>query len=259
MSVADSQALPAGGHAHDAHDAHGAAHGDGHGGHHSLVAHQFDDMAQQKEAVTLGMWAFLATEVMFFGGVLLGYAVYRNSYPDAFAEASRHESWQIGALNTGVLLCSSLTVALAVYFAHQGNNRRIIQMFGLTILLGLTFIGVKAFEYNHLIHEHLVPGRHFDAPRYDHGGNELPPHFGDLQRRPAEIFFSFYFGMTGLHALHMIIGVGIMLYIMWMAWKGRFNEEYYNPVEVTGLYWHFVDIVWIFLYPLLYLIDRTGG
>jgi cytochrome c oxidase subunit 3 len=215
----------------------------------SLVAHQFDDLAQQHEASTLGMWAFLATEVMFFGGALTGYAVYRASYPDAFGAASRLEMWHVGAFNTAVLLVSSLTMALAVHAAQVGERKMIVKWLMATIFFGAVFLGVKAFEYNHLFHEHLVPG-----PDFGKGTHFWPddPHHG-----PAQIFYSFYFAMTGLHALHMVIGIGVILFVAWQAWRGRFSPEYHNPVEMTGLYWHFVDIVWIFLYPLLYLIDRT--
>ena len=234
----------------------GAAALEAHG--HSLVAHQFDDLAQQHEASTLGMWAFLATEIMFFGGALLGYAIYRHSYYDAFAEASKHENWRIGAFNTGILLCSSLSIALAVHSAQMNNRRGIVRWLLLTILFGTAFLGVKAYEYNHLFHEHLVPGAHFDAPRVDEAGNALPPHFpNEYIRRPAQIFYAFYFCLTGVHALHMVIGIGVILYVAWLAHRGRFTAEYHNPVEMTGLYWHFVDIVWIFLYPLLYLIAPT--
>jgi cytochrome c oxidase subunit 3 len=220
---------------------------------HSMVAHQFDDLAQQHEASTLGMWAFLATEIMFFGGALLCYAVYRHSYYDAFAAASKLENWRIGAFNTGVLLCSSLSVALAVHAAQTGNRRWIVRWLLITIVFGLAFLGVKAYEYSHLFHENLVPGAHFDAPI--HGG--AARHFPDHLRDQAQIFYSFYFALTGLHALHMVIGVGIILYVARLAHRGRFTPEYHNPVEMTGLYWHFVDIVWIFLYPLLYLISPT--
>ena len=218
------------------HEAHG----------HSLVAHQFDDLAQQHEASTLGMWAFLATEIMFFGGALTGYAVYRSSYPEAFAAASAKENWLIGAINTGVLLCSSLTMALAVHSAQMGSRKGIVRWLMATIVFGAAFLGVKAYEYTHLFHERLFPRPDMFDPQMKH----FPAHL----HGPAQIFYSFYFAMTGLHALHMIIGIGIILYVAGMAWRGRFSPAYHNPVEMTGLYWHFVDVVWIFLYPLLYLI-----
>ena len=222
---------------------------------HSMVAHQFDDLAQQHEASTLGMWAFLATEVMFFGGALTAYAVYRNSYPDAFAAASRLENWKVGFVNTAILLCSSLTMAMAVHAAQMGSRKWTVNWLLITIVFGAAFLGVKAYEYHHLFDEHLVPGRNFDAPRFDDAGNALEPHFSEVMRRPAQIFYSLYFGMTGLHALHMLIGFGVILFVAWQAWRGKFTSEYHNPVEMTGLYWHFVDIVWIFIYPLFYLID----
>ena len=237
--------------------------------HPTILAHQFDDLHQQKESVTLGMWAFLVTEVMFFGGAFLGYAVYRFYYPDAFAQASALESWRIGAFNTVVLLVSSLTVALAVHEAQQGDNRGIIKYLAITIVLALIFVGVKGIEYSKIIeHGHApwqrtpetyyagdnpsptAPGTtSLDAPE-QHGGQHGPP-----LSKPTVIFFSFYFAMTSIHALHMLIGVGLFVWLIKLARRNRFSPEYYNPVEVVGLYWHFVDIVWIFIYPLFYLID----
>lgn len=239
-----------------------ADHGHGHGGHAPHVAHQFEDAAQQKEAVTLGMWSFLATEIMFFGGAFLAYFIYRTSYHQAFAAASLKENWWLGCLNTGVLLCSSLTMALAVHSAHDGKSRGIVMWVSATILFALIFLGVKAYEYTHLYHEHLIPGRNFDIHQ-----EQFPPaantaeaiEHAEYIRRGAQIFFSFYFAATGLHASHMFVGIGIMIWLIVKAMRGRFTRDYYNPVEITGLYWHFVDIVWIFLYPLLYLVERTAG
>jgi cytochrome c oxidase subunit III len=232
---------------HAADDAHGSDEGHGHA-HNPLVAHQFDDLAQQKEAGILGMWSFLATEIMFFGGALLAYSIYRGNYHYAFAAASNLEMWKVGLFNTFVLLASSYTVVRAVHHAQHGNNEKVFKWIIITILFGLAFIGIKAYEYHHVYAENLIPGPNFD--KYGH-------HFPDYLRRPAQIFFSFYFALTGIHALHMIVGVGIMLWVAWLAKKKEFSTDYYNPVEIAGLYWHFVDIVWIFLYPLLYLVDRT--
>jgi cytochrome c oxidase subunit III len=221
------------------------------------------------------MWAFLATEIMFFGGAFLLYSVYRNSYPEAFAQASRLENWKVGFFNTLVLLASSYTVVLAVHAAHHGNNRGVVKWIGATILCAFIFFGVKVFEYKHLYDVHLMPTKNFDAtPHHDHHTGQLKYHFvsknpGDpvadanalRERHGARIFFSFYFVATGLHALHMIIGVGVFIWVMVKAKQGTFSPDYYNPVEISGLYWHFVDIVWIFLYPMLYLIDlsTSGG
>jgi cytochrome c oxidase subunit III len=238
----------------------------GHGPTH--VQHQFDDAAQQKDAVTLGMWAFLATEIMFFGGAFLLYSVYRNTYPEAFAQASRLENWKVGFFNTLVLLGSSYTVVLAVHAAHHGNNRKVVKWIAATILCAFTFFGVKVFEYSHLYHEHLMPSVHFDTHKEHFKVAPTNPSDPDSVavaeansarlRQGGRIFFSFYFVATGLHALHMVIGVGVFLWVIAKARQGTFSPDYYNPVEISGLYWHFVDIVWIFLYPMLYLIDLSS-
>jgi cytochrome c oxidase subunit III len=204
------------------------------------LAHHFDDLEQQHDAATLGMWVFLVTEIMFFGGLFLGYTVYRWKYPDVFAEASRHLDTTLGAVNTAVLLASSLTMALAVHAAQTSRRRALVAFLLATILLGSVFLGVKAYEYLDKYHHHLVPGVDFV---YEAGA-----------RPQLQIFFLFYFFMTGMHALHMVIGIGLLGVIAALAARGRYGAHYYNPVEVTGLYWHFVDIVWIFLFPLLYLI-----
>jgi cytochrome c oxidase subunit 3 len=207
-----------------------------------VVAHQFDDAEQQFEASALGMWAFLATEVLFFGGLFAAYAVYRQYYPEAFAAASSHLDIVLGAVNTAILIGSSLTMVLAVYSARFGSRRAQVLFLLATLVLGLFFLGIKAVEYQHKFHEHLVPGLNFQFP-----GKEV---------QHAQIFFSLYFAMTGMHALHMVIGAGLLVTLAVLAWRGRFSAAYYTPVEIVGLYWHFVDIVWIFLFPLLYLIGR---
>lgn len=216
---------------------------------HTALAHQFDDLDQQFEASTLGMWTFLITEIMFFGGLFAGYAVYRSLYPQAFAEASRLLNYKIGALNTAVLICSSLTMVLAVRAAQLGQRRGLILFLLLTILLGSVFLGVKVVEYADKFHHHLVPGPAF---RF-----EPPSPLEQINPHHAQLFFCFYFAMTGMHALHMIIGIGILTVLVVLSWRGRFSSAYYTPVDISGLYWHFVDIVWIFLFPLLYLISRT--
>jgi len=228
------------------------------GHHHSLVAHQFDDAVQQKEASTIGMWVFLITEIMFFGGLILAYMIYRNEYPTAYDFASRQLDEVVGLINTCVLLVSSLTMALAVYSAQLGKRKALITYIIITMVLGTVFLVVKGFEYKSKVEHHLVPGPSFHL---DPEHLVVPPHINVAEVDPGnvELFFSLYFSMTGLHAFHMIIGLGIMTWLLMKAIKGRFSPEYYNPVEVSGLYWHFIDIVWIFLYPLLYLIDRTTG
>jgi cytochrome c oxidase subunit III len=206
------------------------------------LAHQFDDPAQQFAASSLGMWAFIATEILFFGGLFAGYSVYRLSYPDGFAAASHHLDIVLGTVNTAVLIGSSLTMALAIFSARFRSPRMIVVFLLATLVLGTVFLGIKGAEYSHKFHEHLIPGANFSFP----GANP----------RGVEIFFSFYFAMTGLHALHMVIGAALLVVMTIRAWRGHFSAEYYTPVEMVGLYWHFVDVIWIFLFPLLYLIGR---
>jgi cytochrome c oxidase subunit 3 len=213
--------------------------------HHPALAHHFDSLAQQSEAATLGMWVFLVTEVLFFGGLFLVYTVYRAWYPDAFAAASHSLDVTLGTINTVVLITSSLTMALAVHAAQLGQRRLIMIFLMATMALGAVFLGIKSVEYYHKFVEHHVPGPGFQFEEKEYV-------------RHAQIFFSLYFVMTGLHALHMIIGFGIMSWMLWWTWRGTITAEYYSPIEISGLYWHFVDIVWIFLFPLLYLLGRHG-
>ena len=204
---------------------------------------QFETPTQQKEASTLGMWIFLVTEIMFFGGMFLAYAVYRHEFSEVFSAASNTLNVVIGAVNTGVLLCSSYTMVLAVRSAQIGNRKALIVFLILTMLFGGVFLGVKAYEWNEKFVEHHVPGPTFHLE-------------GTSMQGQAQLFFSLYFAMTGVHALHMVVGVGIMLVLLFQAYAGRYTPAYYTPVDVGGLYWHFVDIIWIFLFPLLYLIGR---
>ena len=213
------------------------------------LAHHFDSYDQQRESATLGMWAFIVQEVMFFGGLFVTYMVYRREYAAAFAAGSHHLDVKLGAFNTAVLIASSLTMALAVRAAQLGKKKPLIGFLIATILLGSVFLGVKTVEYSHKWHEHHVPGPHFVFESTGVHGEAIDPH-------NARIFFSLYFAMTGLHALHMVVGIGILLWLIWQASRNRFTPNNYNYVEGTGLYWHFVDIVWIFLFPLLYLIGR---
>ena len=258
------------------------AHADDHGhahAHHPALQHHFDTMSQQKEAAVVGMWVFLLTEILFFGGLFAAYMVYRIWYFDAFAEASRSLSLFWGGLNTAVLIFSSLTMAMAVRCAQTNKRSATVNWLILTMILGTVFLGVKVIEYADKFEHHHVPGYNFEwahqpaagaehaAPAAEHAapaaeGAAVEGGHRQLSLSPAQlqlttqIYFSLYFTMTGLHALHMIIGIGIMLVITWKAYKGKFDEQYYTPVEMAGLYWHFVDIVWIFLFPLLYLVER---
>ena len=208
------------------------------------LRHHFDDSAQQLDSSTLGMWVFLVTEVMFFGGMFGAYTVYRSMYPEAFASTSHFMNVTIGAINTGVLIFSSFTMVMAVRSAQLGRKRAIIAFLVLTLILGCVFLSLKYVEYHEKWVDHHIPGPGFQYqdPRYVH---------------QAQILFFLYFAMTGMHAIHMIVGAGLLTTLIAMAARNRFSSAWYTPVEMIGLYWHFVDIVWIFLFPLLYLIGHT--
>ena len=221
---------------------------------HEALKHHFANLDQQREAASLGMWVFIAQEVLFFGGLFVTYTVYRGMYPAAFAAGSHHLSWKIGLANTLVLIGSSFTMALGVHSAAIGRKRRVVGFLLATILLGCTFLGVKYFEYGEKIRPCLGGGDHAGCLVPGDGFDASTVHLEGAAGREAQIFFSLYFAMTGLHALHMIIGIPIIGTIAFLAGKGRYRPEYHTPVELVGLYWHFVDIIWVFLFPLLYLI-----
>jgi cytochrome c oxidase subunit III len=219
--------------------------------HEEGLQHQFADMEQQRNAASLGMWVFLGTEVMFFGGMFLAYLIYRYWYYNEFAAGSRSIDIYLGTINTAVLICSSLTVALGVKAAQLGKRKTLVTLLLVTILFGLAFLGIKGIEWYQKFEEHHVPGNSFSAQDIIDKYPQIP-----IDPAPTQIYFSLYFAMTGLHALHMIVGVGIFCFLTYYAWKGRYTPEYHTPIEIGGLYWHFVDIIWIYLFPLLYLIDR---
>jgi len=239
------------------------------------LRHHFADEEQQRNAASLGMWWFLGTEIMFFGGMFCAYLIYRRWYFPEFAAASRSLDLKVGTFNTVVLICSSLTVVLAVRAAQLGNRKLQVKMLLLTLVFGLSFLGIKTYEWSNKYKEHHIPTFHYNViggegdlvKGHEHllGVDKVQGDDVKLREREAEIqrhtqvFYSLYFAMTGMHAIHMIIGVGIFGVITWMAHKGQFTPEYHTPLEIAGLYWHFVDIVWIYLFPLLYLIDRKPG
>ena len=220
--------------------------------HSPALRHHFYTEEQQRDASNLGMWIFLGTEVMFFGGLFCAYLIYRLMYFGDFGAASKSIDAALGGANTAVLICSSLTVVLAIWGAQTARRGLMLSMLVLTMLFGLAFLGVKGYEYYQKFQEHHVPG-----PSFSFENVPIPGH-PDQHANPrhAEIFFSLYFIMTGLHALHMVVGLGIFTWLLIMAWRGRFTPEYHTPLEIGGLYWHFVDMIWIYLFPLLYLIDR---
>lgn len=205
------------------------------------LRHHFETAGQQKEASTLGMWTFLVTEVMFFGGLFMAYIAYRHAYPIAFAAASQKLNIKLGGINTLVLICSSMTMAMGVHSAALGKKKALITFLILTMLLGGVFLGIKGVEYHDKFVHHEVPGPNFQFEGAD------PQH--------ASLYFALYFGLTGLHASHMIIGFVILVILIVQASRDKYSAAWHTPVEMFGLYWHFVDIVWIFLFPLLYLID----
>jgi cytochrome c oxidase subunit 3 len=215
------------------------------------LLHHFVDAEQQRDAASLGMWLFLATEIMFFGGMFCAYLIYRFWYYNEFAAGSRSLDITLGTVNTAVLICSSLTVALGVRAAQMGKRKLLVILLLLTIAFGFAFLGIKGVEWYHKFTEHHIPGPTFNVDKLAEDNPNI-----HIDPRHEQIFFSLYFAMTGLHALHMIIGVGMFAFLTYYAWKGRYTPKYYTPVEMGGLYWHFVDIVWIYLFPLLYLIDR---
>lgn len=212
------------------------------------LAHHFATMEQQKEAGMIGMWLFLLTEIMFFGGLFLAYTIYRTADPRGFTYGSSLLDVLLGGTNTVVLIVSSLTMAMAVHHSQLGNRKRIMQYLVLTLILGTVFLVIKYFEYMEKINHNLFPAAVLYHPATT-GEHSVPL---SLQV-PVQTFLWIYFLMTGLHAFHMIVGIGIMSVLLVMTYRGKFSKDYNSPVEISGLYWHFVDIVWIFLFPLLYL------
>jgi cytochrome c oxidase subunit 3 len=215
------------------------------------LRHHFVDAEQQRDAASLGMWLFLATEIMFFGGMFCAYLIYRFWYYNEFAAGSRSLDIWLGTINTAVLICSSLTVALGVRAAQMGKRKLLVILLLLTIVFGFAFLGIKGVEWYDKYEEHHIPGNSFNVDKLAKAYPQI-----HIDQQHEQIYFSLYFAMTGLHALHMIIGVGIFTFLTYYAWRGRYTPKYYTPIEMGGLYWHFVDIVWIYLFPLLYLIDR---
>ncbi len=220
--------------------------------------HHFETVEQQREAGSFGMWLFLLTEIMFFGGLFFAYLLYRNWYYDAFFTASNQLSIPLGTANTAILITSGFFMALAVWAAEVRKKDTLVWTLILTTVFGIAFLGIKYDEYHEKWEKHHIPGAHFDIAEFvnpaAYGIKEkpLPP---DMAQR-TQVFFFLYFAMTGMHALHMIIGVGLLFWLIWRARRGDFSAGYVAPIENFGLYWHFVDIVWLFLFPLLYLINR---
>ena len=208
------------------------------------VAHHFVDAGQQHEAASLGMWVFLATEIMLFGGLFLGYTVYRMAYPEMFHEMSQHLNFILGTANTFILITSSLTMAMAVHSVREDHKKKLIIFLLLTIFLGTTFLGIKAVEYYEEYKHNLIP-----LPGWEF--KEAPGLPGS-----GRLFMALYFTMTALHAFHLLIGIGLMLVMTGLSLRGNVSVRRPLPIEISGMYWHLVDVIWVFLYPLLYLVGR---
>ncbi len=204
------------------------------------VAHHFESQVQEYESAKLGVWLFLVTEILLFGGLFVTYIVYRALYPEMFHEASKYLNRPMGSLNTIVLICSSFTMAMAVQKTKTEETQKAIRYLAITLVCAVTFMIVKYFEYSHKIHEGLLPGSHFN--------------FEAIHHVKAPLFFSLYFMMTGLHGIHVLAGMGLILWVLVRSKLGHFDKTYVAPVELTGIYWHLVDLIWIYLFPLLYLI-----
>jgi cytochrome c oxidase subunit 3 len=207
----------------------------------SRVQHHFMNAEQQFSSSKLGMWLFLFTEIMFFGGLFVAYIIYRAWNPELFTLAATQLDTMLGAVNTVVLIASSLTIALAIRAAQLNNQKQTLYLLITTIALACVFLVIKYFEYTHKFDLGIYPGAMYTFEGIDHP--------------KASVFFSIYYMMTGLHGLHVVIGIGLMIWLVVRTRAGDYSSEYYTPVEMTGLYWHLVDIIWIFLFPLMYLID----
>lgn len=224
--------------------------------HPAFLRHHFEDIGQQREAASFGMWVFLLTEIMFFGGLFCAYLILRNWYHPAFVAGSNMLSITLGTTNTAVLIASSFTMAMAVHSAEVRRKGQLILFLVLTIMLGFVFLGIKGVEWTTEYQEHHAPGFNFSIQDFVHPTNPKAIPLAPDMAEKTQLYFFLYFAMTGMHALHMIIGIGILFFLVARASKGAFTEGHVIPIENFGLYWHFVDIIWIFLFPLLYLISR---
>ncbi len=224
--------------------------------HPPYLRHHFETVEQQKEASSFGMWLFLLTEIMFFGGMFMAYLLYRNWYYDAFVAGSNTLGIALGTTNTAVLILSSFTMAMGVYCAEIRNRRGLMLSLGVTIILGLAFLAIKSVEYHEKYTAHHIPGANFSIEEFVHPQDKRDVPLAPDMAEHAQIFFFLYFAMTGMHAVHMIIGICLLFGLLYHAWKGAYTNGHSTTIDNFGLYWHFVDIVWIFLFPLLYLISR---
>ena len=205
-------------------------------------AHHFENARQEESACKLGMWLFLCTEILMFGGLFVGYIIYKRMYPDVFLQGASFLDWKLGALNTVVLLISSLTMALSIYYVQKKKHFHSQMCLWLTLLCGLVFMGVKYIEYSHKLHLGLAPG-------------DLFSYTDTSTLKNLPLYFSFYYCMTGLHGSHVLVGMGLIVWVLIRSYKKHFSPSYYTPMECVGLFWHLVDLIWIYLFPLLYLVE----
>ncbi|MBX3248789.1 MAG: cytochrome c oxidase subunit 3 family protein [Myxococcales bacterium] len=246
--------------ASDAHAHHGP----------EYLAHHFETPAQQFDAAKLGMWAFLAQEILFFSGLFIAYGIFRTWYPEAFSVGSHLLDWKMGGINTVVLLVSSFTAVMAVQKAQLGDRKGTSFFLLLTIGFAFGFMIVKYFEYTHKIHVGILPGKYWGCPGFDCGSAPPEAFFQEVEAAinaayhtagpnlvPYHIrtFYGIYFVMTGLHGIHVLVGIGIILWVWRRNQRGEFSKDFNTPVDLVALYWHLVDLIWIYLFPLLYLID----
>lgn len=206
-------------------------------------AHHFDSAEHEYNTAKFGTWLFLCTEILMFGGLFVGYIIYHRMYPEMFKAGATHLDWKLGALNTVVLLISSFTMVLGIYYAQMGQKKKSLINLYITVACGAIFMVVKYFEYTHKIHLGLLPGEYFSYK------GAIPEGITNLP-----MYFSFYFTMTGLHGSHVLAGMGLIGWVIYRTHKGEFSPEYYTPIECVGLFWHLVDLIWIYLFPLLYLV-----
>jgi cytochrome c oxidase subunit 3 len=227
--------------------AEAAGHGDDHHDHPAFLHHHYDTPEQQFDAAKFAMWVFIVTEILMFGGLFVAYGIFRSQEPEIFHLAHEHLNKIMGSVNTIVLLFSSLTAALAVREAQLGNRGRVSMYLIVTVLCACVFLVIKYFEYAHKFHDGLLPGRYFFAHLHTHPGEHPLPY-------RAHMFFALYFMMTGLHGIHVLVGMSILIWAIKVNMSGKITPEYFTPIEIGALYWHLVDLVWIYLFPLLYLV-----
>jgi len=226
----------------------------GHGHHH---AHHYDSADHEYQSSKQGIWLFLCTEILMFGGLFVGYAIFHHIYPDIFKIGSTFTDWRMGAANTVVLLTSSLTMALGIYYTQTGNRSKAITMMGITVACGAVFMLIKYFEYSHKIHLGLLPGSWFHADMNALLEEVRQKKMATLESIPSNLplYFSFYYMMTGIHGIHVLLGMAMIVWVMIRSARGDFSPQHYTAVEGVGLFWHLVDLVWIYLFPLLYLVS----